>query len=113
MTTTNNIVRIFMMPRPSSYGPVPMPSCCGSIGQTTKEIQRLRTGIKKAIDCQIEVYDVTSKHDMEKYPSIRSLMSSSGAKALPVIMFNDEIVSIGNPWPGQAIATIKEKIYQI
>jgi len=111
VATNNKTVRIFMLPQQFSCGP--QSSCCGPIGQSEGEIENLRNTIEKEIDCQAEVIDVTSGRDMKDHLSIVRLVRSFGPAALPIITLDDEVVSMGNPTPEEAVLAIREKIDQL
>lgn len=106
----DNYIKIFMMPQQFPCGP--QSSCCGPIGQNEEEIQALKEAIEKNIGCNVEVLNVTNGNDMRKHLEILRLIRSLSPMALPIIVLNGEVVSIGNPDPEEAIMAIKEKMIQ-
>ncbi len=111
MGTHNRIVRIFMMPQQFPCGPAA--SCCGPIGQSEEEIDRLKEAIEKNLNRSVEVKNITQKKEMQEYTQILSLVYSFGPMALPIIALDGEVVCMGNPTPEQAIEVLREKIAQI
>ena len=108
MTTNNKTVRIFMLPQQFPCGP--QSSCCVPIGQTEEEIQNLKTIIGRELDCRVEVLNVMKGKDMKNHLQILRLVRSFGPMALPIITLDDDIVSLGNPMPEQAVSVIREKM---
>jgi len=101
----NRSVRIFMMPQQSS--------CCGpAVGQTEEEIQSLKSTIEKETGCQVAVSNLFNGGDLTDYPQIVRILNSFGTGALPIIVLDGEVVSMGNLTPEQAVIAIKEKINQ-
>ena len=108
MSTNNKTVRIFTMPQEFPCGP--QSSCCGSIGQSEDEIKNLRETINKELNCPVDVLNVMDKNQMKNHSAVVRLVNSFGPKALPIIALDDEVVSMGNPTPDEAITVLKEKI---
>lgn len=111
MSSDNKTIKIFTMPRQYPCGEES--SCCGPVGQSEEEIERLKNAIEQEIDSQVEVIDTTKGDEMKSHLEIVRLVRSLGSMALPVITLNEEVVSVGNPKPGEAISAIKEKINQM
>ena len=101
------ILRIFMMPQEFPCGE--QSSCCGPIGQSEEEIQNLKNSIEEELGYEVEVLNVKNEDDVKDYPRIVQLLQSLGPAALPILMLEDEVVSMGNPTPEKAIAAIREK----
>ncbi|GAK56685.1 hypothetical protein U27_03648 [Candidatus Vecturithrix granuli] len=100
-------IKMFILkrqPGPGGY------TCCGPIGQTSEQIQDLQAAIESATGCQVEVYNV-GRFGAEQPPRmVVDLMSTLGIKALPIVIMNDEAVSIGKVTPEPIIAAIKAKL---
>lgn len=111
MTTNDKTVRIFMLPQQFPCGP--QSSCCGPIGQSEEEVQNLKTIIERELDCRVEVLNAINGKDMRNHLQILRLIRSFGPMALPVIALDEDIVSMGNPTPEQAVSVIREKMNQI
>ena len=110
METNGKTIGIFMMPQPTSCGP--SCSCCGPVGQSEEEINRLKSAIEQELGCQIAVYNVMNGADMKQHLPVVRLVRSFGAVALPIITLNGEVVAMGNPTPEQAISALREKMNQ-
>lgn len=108
MTTNDKTVRIFMLPQQFPCGP--QSSCCGPIGQTEEEVQNLKTTIERELDCRVEVLNAMNGKDMSNHLQILRLIRSFGPMALPVIALDDDIVSLGDPMPEQAVSAIRERM---
>jgi hypothetical protein len=101
----NRSVRIFTIPQ--------QPSCCGpAVGQTEEETQSLKSMIEKETSCQVAVSNLFNGGDLTDYPQIVRILNSFGTGALPIIVLDGEVVSMGNPTPEQAVMAIKGKINQ-
>jgi len=101
----NKSVRIFTIPQ--------QPSCCGpAVGQTEEETQSLKSMIEKETSCQVAVSNLFNGGDLTDYPQIVRILNSFGTGALPIIVLDGEVVSMGNLTPEQAVIAIKEKINQ-
>lgn len=111
MSQNNKVVRIFTMPLQFPCGP--QAACCGPIGQSDEDIQNLKESIEKELNVQVEVRNVIKGEDMRDYRQISGLFRSFGPMSLPIIAIDDEVVSMGNPTPQEAIAAIQEKIIQL
>lgn len=101
-------LKIFMMPQEFPCGE--NSSCCGPIGQSEEEIHNLKNSIEKELGYEVEVLNVKSEDDMKDYPRIAQLLHSFGPTALPILMLEDDVVSMGNNTPEKTIAAILEKI---
>ncbi len=110
MDNNNKVVRIFMMPQQFPCGP--QTSCCGPIGQTEEEIEKLKNAIEKELALKTEILNVIRGEDMKNHLGVLRLIRSFGPMALPIITIGDEdeVVSMGTPTPEQAISAIKEKL---
>ena len=107
MITKNKLVKIFMYPQQFPCGP--QSTCCGPVGQTKEEIQLVENAIKKEFNCQIEIINVTDIDEMKNHVEVNRLLGSFGPSALPIITLGDEVVSMGNPLPEEAVSAIKGK----
>ena len=110
MSQNNNhkVVRIFTMPRQFPCGPAA--ACCGPVGQSKEETQRLKESIEKELSVPVEVRNVTSGKDMRDFRPISGLLRTFGPTSLPFIAIGDEVVSLGNPSPEEAVAALREKL---
>ena len=110
MSQNNNhkLVRLFTMPKQFPCGPAA--ACCGPVGQSTEEIQRLKESIEKELSVPVEVRNVTKGEDMRDFRPISGLFRSFGPMSLPIIAIEDEVVSMGNPAPEEAVAALREKL---
>jgi len=111
MNKNNKSVRIFTMPLQFPCGP--QAACCGPVGQSDEEIKKLSEAIKKELGVVIEVKNVTRGEDMRDYHQISELFRSFGPISLPIIAIEDEVVSMGNPAPEEAVAALREKIKEL
>jgi disulfide oxidoreductase YuzD len=111
MTNNKKTVGIFIMPREFPCGP--QSSCCGPVGQSEEDMQKLKDSIKTQLGCDVEVISVTDGNQMKNNLQIVRLLRSFGLMSLPIISLNDEVVSMGNPSPEEAVLAIKEKITQV
>jgi len=110
MSQNNNhkLVRLFTMPQQFPCGPAA--ACCGPVGQTEEEIQELKKSIEKELSVPVEVRNVTSGKDMRDFRPISGLLRTFGPTSLPFIAIGDEVVSMGNPSPEEAVAALREKL---
>lgn len=110
MRQNNNqkVVRLFTMPQQFPCGPAA--SCCGSIGQSEEEILELKKSIEKELSVSVEVKNVTKGEDMRGLRPISGLFRTFGPTSLPIIAIEDEIVSMGNPTPEEAVKALREKL---
>jgi len=100
-------IKIFTLKRQPGPGDY---TCCGPVGQTSEQIQDLQSAIETATGVQVEVYNV-GRFGAEPPPRlVVDLMSTSGVKALPIVIMNDEVVSTGKVNPEPVIASIKAKL---
>jgi len=111
MSQNNKIVRIFTMPLQFPCGP--QAACCGPIGQSDEDIQKLKESIEKELSVGVEVKNVTKGEDMRDYRQISGLFRSFGPTSLPIIAIEEEVVSMGNPTPQEAVATLLEKMNEL
>lgn len=110
MSANSKTVRIFILPQQFPCGP--QSSCCGPVGQSEKEVQTLSEAIAREFNMPIEIHNATDGQAMRNHLQILRLVRSLGPLALPVISLDEEVVSIGNPTPDQAVSAIKAKIGQ-
>ena len=111
MSTNQKNLQIFMMPQQFPCGH--QSSCCGPIGQSEEEVQKLKSALEREFECQVEVIDVTKGTDMKNHLPVVRLFRSFGPAALPIIALDGEVVSMGVPTPEQAVLAVKEKMNQI
>lgn len=108
MTTENCTVRIFMSPQQFPCGP--QSTCCGPVGQSEEEIQNLKIAIETELDLNVEVLNSSDEQNMNNFSQIQKLIRSFGPKALPIISLDEEVISLGNPVPEQAVSAIRDKM---
>lgn len=107
MSDKGKKVQIFMMPQQFPCGP--QSKCCGPMGQSKEEIEGLKSALEKDISCTVQVINLMGKNPQE-HPSIARLLGSFGARALPVIALNGDVVSMGSTMPGNVVEALKEKL---
>ena len=107
-TDGTNVIRIFTIPLQTPCGP--QATCCGPIGQSEEEVQRLKEHIEHGLGVKVEVKDVLLGEDMREHREISALYRTFGAMCLPIITVGDEVVSMGNPAPEEAIELLREKL---
>jgi len=90
----------------------PQSACCGPIGQSHEEMQKLKEQIEKGLSVKVEVKNVVKGEDMKDHREISALFRTFGPMSLPIIAIEDEVVFMGNPTPEEAIAALREKISQ-
>lgn len=110
MTDNSSTVKIFVIPVTFPCGP--QSTCCGPIGQSEEEIQSLEETIEKETSCRVKVLNVMNDVHVGDYPQIDQLLRSFGPIALPIIMLDDSVVSLGIPAPDEAVSAIREKMNQ-
>lgn len=108
MDENGKFVKIFYMPLQYPCGPDS--ACCGPIGQSDEELQKLKSAIEKGTGLSVEIINTMDGKVMKNYLSIVRLVRSFGAMSLPIITLGDEVVSMGSPSPDEAVSAIKEKI---
>lgn len=101
-------VRIFTMPQEFPCGP--QSSCCGPVGQTDEEIRALKDVVEKKLGMAVEILNVKDRRLMKGYGNIASTLNSFGWGILPIVVLDDEVVSMGISSPDQVLDTLKEKI---
>lgn len=108
MSKNGNNVRIFSMPLQYPCGP--NSACCGPIGQSDEELQKLKSTIEKETGLSVEIVNAMDGKVMKNYLSVVRLLRSFGVNSLPIITLGDEVVSMGSPLPEEAVSAIKEKM---
>lgn len=104
----NKVVRIFTMPLQFPCGP--QSACCGPIGQSDEEVQKLKEQIEKGLGVRVEVKNVIKGDEMKDHREISALVRTFGPMALPIISVDKEVVSMGNPTPEEAVEALREKV---
>lgn len=107
----NKVVRLFTMPLQYPCGP--QSACCGPIGQSDEEVQRLKEQIEKGLGVHVEVKNIGKGEDMKDHREISALFRTFGPMSVPIIAVEDEVVSMGNPTPEEAVEALREKIGQV
>jgi len=110
MTTNSHTVRLFTMPQQFPCGP--QSSCCGPTGQSEEDIRELTDAIEKEIGCPVEIVNVTEYDKAMNHPGVVRLLQSFGPAALPIITLDEDVVSMGNCAPVEAVAAIREAMAQ-
>lgn len=104
------IIRIFTMPLQYPCGPGA--ECCGPVGQSEEEVQKLKEAIERELDATVEVRNVANGNDMRDFRPISGLVRTFGTSALPFITLGDDVVSMGSPAPQEAVAALREKMQE-
>lgn len=107
MLADGKSIKIYMMPLEYPCGP--QSSCCGPIGQSEGEIQELKSAIEKEFNLNVEIVNIRDGVDMTESQVIK-LLNTFGAMALPLIALDGDVVSVGNPFPQEAVQAIKQKL---
>lgn len=102
------IIKIFTMPQELPCGPGS--ECCGPIGQTDEEVARLKQHLEKTLGLQVRTFNVKNGTDMKEHRQILSVLRNFGWGVLPIIAVNDEVVTMGNPAPEQAVEALQNKL---
>ncbi len=105
--TNNKIVRIFTAPLQFPCGEGS--SCCGPIGQSEEEVEKLTNAIKE-LGVAVEVYNVMDENFDTSFPQIANLLGSFGPGIVPILSIGEEVISIGTPSIEEAVQIVKEKI---
>lgn len=100
-------VKIYMMPVEYPCGP--QSSCCGPMGQSEEVIQELKGAIEEEFNLSVEVINVRQKIEMSA-THVMKLLNTFGARALPIIALDGDIVSAGNPFPEDALKAISQNL---
>lgn len=109
-SVNGKVVRIFTMPLQFPCGP--QSACCGPIGQSEEEVQKLKEQIEKNLSVKVEVKNILKGEEMKSHREILALFRSFGPMSLPIIAVEDEVVSMGNPTPEEAVEALREKVGQ-
>lgn len=104
------VIRIFTMPLQFPCGP--QSACCGPIGQSDEDVQKLKEQIEKDLGVKVEVKNVVKGEDMKDHREISALFRTFGPISLPIIALENEVVSMGNPTPEEAVEALREKVRQ-
>jgi len=108
MSQNSKAVRIFTMPLQFPCGP--QSACCGPVGQSDEDVQKLKELIEKGLSVKVEVKNVVKGEDMKDHREISALFRTFGPMSLPIIAIGEEVVSMGNPAPDEAVAALREKL---
>lgn len=108
MNTNSKTIRIFILPQQFPCGP--QSSCCGPVGQSEEEVQSLKTAIETEFNMPVEIHYATDGKTMRNHLQTLRLVRSFGHMALPVITLDEEVVSMGNSAPENAIEEIRKKL---
>lgn len=98
---------------PLEYPCGPESSCCAPVGQREEEIAALKKTLEAELAAKVQVINTADRRSVEEQPAgqtVRQLLASFGAQALPIIALHGEIVSMGSPSPQEAVNAIKEKM---
>ncbi len=107
------VLRIYYVPQAFPCGPDS--SCCGLIGQSQEELQQYRAEPEKALPgVAIETINADKasggKLDLRRdMPAIR-LLNSFGYAACPIVVLNDEVISMGPPVLEELVTLVREKL---
>lgn len=111
--TMKPVLRIYYVPQTFPCGPDS--SCCGPIGQSQEELQQYRAELEKALPwVAIETINADKasggKLDLRRdMPAIR-LLNSFGYAACPIVVLNDEVISMGPPVLEELVTLVREKL---
>lgn len=104
-----NVIKIFTMPQKFPCGEGS--SCCGPIGQTEAETKNLKEHLSKNIPgAKVETYNVVDGVQMKSERNILTMLRNFGWGVLPIIVVNDEPVSMGAPDLPEAVKLIITKL---
>jgi hypothetical protein len=110
MSQDNNPKAVYLFTMPQQFPCGPGSACCGPIGQTEEEIQKLKESLEKELGVSVEVKNVIKGEDMRAFRSILGIFRTFGPMSLPIISIGEEIVSMGNPTPEEAVAVVRETL---
>lgn len=107
MYNDKKVIKIFTAPIqfPCGVGS----SCCGPIGQSKEDLEKLTNAIKE-LNVNVEVYNVMEENFDKSFPQIASLLGSFGPGITPILAINDKVISMGTPSVEEAVQIVKEKI---
>lgn len=107
MSVDPKTIRVFTMPQEMPCGPAS--SCCGPIGQTAEEIERLRWGLEHAVPgARVEVINIRQdKLNGNRDRAALTVIQTFGAIALPVLAVDGQVVSIGPPQVPELVAKLR------
>ncbi len=100
-------VRIYTMPQEMPCGPAS--SCCGPIGQTDEEIVQLRGGLEQMVPgVSVEVVNIRQqKLNLQRDAAALKVIQAFGPVALPVLVVDGQVVSLGAPKLPELAAKLK------
>lgn len=102
------VIRVFTMPLQFPCGP--QSACCGPVGQSDEDVQKLKEQIEKNLSVKVEVKNILKGEEMKSHREILALFRTFGPMSLPIIAVEDEVVSMGNPTPEEAVEALREKV---
>lgn len=104
---TNQVIKIFTMPLEFPCGIDS--SCCGPIGHTEEEVQRLKQGLEKEVGVPVQTFNVKSGADMKEHRQVLALLRSFGWGVLPIITVNEQVASMGLPSAEEVASAVRQK----
>lgn len=107
MNNKKKVVRIFTAPLQYPCGPDA--SCCGPVGQSGEEVNKLADAIRN-LGVNIEIHNVMDDSFARQFPNISNLVGSFGPGIVPLLAIGDEVISMGTPTPEEAVHAVKEKL---
>jgi len=109
MSDADRTLYIYTMPQEMPCGPAS--SCCGPIGQTEEEVSQLRWGLEQMVPgIRIEVVNVRQKLNFQRDAAALKVIQTFGPVALPVLVMQGQVVSIGPPQVPELVARLKAKL---
>jgi len=106
---TNHVISIFSMPREFPCGP--NSGCCGPIGLSDDELQALKQGLETRLGLPVQTFNVRNGTLLQSNRQVLAVLRTFGLAALPIIVIDDEIVSMGLPESiDQIMESIREKV---
>ncbi len=104
----DQVIKIFTMPQEFPCGEGS--DCCGPIGQTDDEVAVLKQHLENTLRLPVRSYNVKNGADMKTHRQILTVLRAFGWGVLPIIAMDDEVVTMGNPAPEQAVEAVKNRL---
>lgn len=101
-------IKIFTIKQQFPCGPGS--GCCGPIGQSEEEINNLIDSIKKIGIDSVMVNYVNDIRELNKFKNVQTIFTTFGPGAAPVILLDNDIISIGKSGINNIISLIKNKL---
>ena len=110
MNEESKTICVYTMPQEMPCGPAS--SCCGPIGQTEEEIDQLRRELEHALPgVQVETINIRhNKLNVQRDAAALKVIQTFGSRALPVLVVDAQVISIGPPQVPELVAKLQAKI---